>query len=229
MVSDDQLFARFGSFKTETCLTKNVMKGKPHIFLKFLNVVLAALLAGWGGGCETAKEYSLTYKVWDNDVRSFCEPLANPDLALFEVPSKQDVLVQYTAYSDRHDGTLRLSYFLKASSARIAAGKPPVFVRVKRDAYWKAIPVNDQPGLSANSVSTNIYAKATGNYFTLYRQGQWPQMYQLPDYRDDCGAWERAALTPLAVTGDAVIVGSVLGVIVGYMYCASGAPGINNH
>ena len=202
----------------------DILKTESHLFSKCLPIFLAATLTGLGCGCETAKDYSLTYKVWDNDERSYCEPLANPDLTLFEVESKHDVLVQYTAISDRHDGTLRRSYFLKASGARIAAGKSPHFVRVKPGRDWKAIPINGRPPLANYSVSTNIYAKATGKFFTLYRQGRQSGRHQLPDYRDDHGAWERAALTPFAATGDVVMLGAVVGFVAGYEYLQSGGP-----
>lgn len=176
---------------------------------KFLSLLLAALVAGLGSGCESVKQCSLTYKLWDNGVRSYCEPVADPELALFEAPSKPDILVQYTAISDRHDGVRRLAYFLEANQRRIVAGRAPHFVNPKRCLNLQPIP---------KGASNNCYFIAGGNgqTFTLYRQGREPQCFNLPDYRDDHNAATRAALTPLAVTGDAVLVGAVAAVIAAY-------------
>lgn len=194
---------------------------------KCCSALLVFGLAGLTGGCEAFKQCSLTYRLWDNGERSFCEPLASPDLVLFEVKSKHDVLVQYSAISDRYDGVLRRSYFLQANQAKIHAGKPPHFVHLKPERDWSAIQINNQLAPTNYLVLTNATASVRGKTFTLYRSGQAPEDFQLPDYRDDHDVWWRAALTPLAVTGDAVIVGSVIGFVAGYCYLQSGAPGIN--
>jgi hypothetical protein len=54
-------------------------------------------------GCATVQDYSLSYKVWDND--AFCkwnDPQPNPHLALWETSDHAQVLVEYDAYSEKH-------------------------------------------------------------------------------------------------------------------------------
>jgi len=181
-----------------------------------LHVLLAVLLAGAGGGCETTKKASLTYKLWDKDVRSYCQPVANPELTLYEAAPSRDVLVEYNALSDRDDQIKRLAYFLEANQTRIAAGKAPHFVDPKLSRTLVVIP---------NEVSTNTYAilGTNGWTFTLYRPGREPEICNLPTYRDDHNTAGRVALTPLAVAGDATIVGVVAAVIMGYAYAQDGA------
>ena len=183
-------------------------------FKRHLSILLAGILAGLGSGCETAKNYSLTYKLWDNGARSFCEPVANPELALSAVPFKGDFLVEYNAISDRHDGVRRLAYFLEANQQRINAGKAPHFVNSGRYRNLQAIP---------DSVSTNCYVISSeyGQAFTVYRPGCKPQSFKLPDYRDDHNTLVRTTLTPFAVAGDATVVGVAAAVLVAYA-CANG-------
>jgi hypothetical protein len=158
----------------------------------------------------------LTYKLWDKDVRSYCQPVANPELTLYEAAPSRDVLVEYNALSDRDDQIKRLAYFLEANQTRIAAGKAPHFVDPKLSRTLVVIP---------NEVSTNTYAilGTNGWTFTLYRPGREPEICNLPTYRDDHNTAGRVALTPLAVAGDATIVGVVAAVIMGYAYAQDGA------
>jgi hypothetical protein len=196
---------------------KVALRGVPTGMANGLNVVLAVLLAGLGGGCETAKNASFTYKLWDKDVRSYCQPAANPELALYEANPPRDVLVEYSALSDREDQIKRLAYFLDASQKRIAAGNAPQFVDPKLSRKLTAIP---------KQVSTNTYALigTNGWTFTMYRPGREPQVCNLPTYRDDHNTAGRVALTPLAVAGDATIIGVVAAVFMGYAYAQDGGP-----
>lgn len=200
------------------------MKTRCKNILSRSQVFLAVAVAALGCGCKSVQERSLTYKLWENGVRSYCEPLPDPELALFDAASKNDVLVQYSAVSDRHDGVLRRSYFLEANRARVLAGKSPHFFHRKPHENWAAIPVNGQTPSSTRSVSTNAYATANGKDFTLYREGRPPEPCQLPDYRNDHNTLQRVALAPLAFAGDVVIFGSVIGFVSGYEYLQGGGP-----
>jgi hypothetical protein len=178
---------------------------------KSLVILFASALAALGSGCESANNGPLTCRLWDNGVRSYCEPVANPDLTLSEVPSKKDILVEYNAYSDQHEGVRRLAYYLEASQKRIEAGKAPHFINPKRYHDLTAIP---------NSVSTNCYVltSTNGQAFTLYRQEGEPEFFKLPDYRDDHNTLVRAALTPFAVVGDATVISTCAAVFLAYAY-----------
>lgn len=198
------------------------MKTRCKSILRHSRVFLAVAVAALGCGCKSVQECSLTCKLWENDQRSYCEPLPDPELALFDAAAKNDVLVQYSAISDRHDDVLRRSYFMEANRARVLAGKPPHFFHRKPHDDWEAIPVNGQTPSSARLVSTNAYATAKGKDFTLYRRERQPEYCQLPDYRDDHNTLQQVALTPLSFAGDVVIFGSVVGFVFGYEYLQSG-------
>jgi hypothetical protein len=200
------------------------MKTRYKKISRLSQVFLAVMLAALGCGCKSVQDCSLTCKLWENDQRSYCEPLSDPELALFDAASKNDVLVQYSAISDRHDGVLRRSYFLEANRARILVGKSPHFFHGKPHDDWQAIPVNGKTPPAACSVSTNAYATANGKDFTLYWQNRPPEYCQLPDYRDDHNTLQQVALTPLAFAGDVVIFGSVISFVAGYEYLQSGGP-----
>ena len=176
-----------------------------------MSLLFAVAMAALGSGCESANDGPLTCRLWENGARSYCEPVANPDLALSEVPSKRDILVEYNAISDQHDGIRRLAYYLEANQGRIESGKAPHFVNRNRYHNLTAIP---------NSVSTNCYVltSTNGQTFTLYRQGSEPESFKLPIYRDDHNTLVRAGLTPFAVAGDAAVVSAFAGVYVWYMY-----------
>jgi len=65
---------------------KPEIKSPAGWFSKCLCLVLAALLAVGGSGCQTYKAYSPTYNLWDVDTQpSFCRPQADLNLALFNV------------------------------------------------------------------------------------------------------------------------------------------------
>jgi len=179
-------------------------------------MLLAGLMAGWGSGCESVKDGPLTYRLWNNGARSYCEPVVNPDLTLSEAPSKRDILVEYNAISDQHDGGRRLAYLLEANQERIARGKAPHFVNPEKFQHRTAIP---------NFVSTNCYAVlgTNGQTFTLYRQGHEPESFNLPDYRDDHNTLVHAVLTPFAVVGDVTVVTTCAAVFVAYAYANGNA------
>src|ERR1019366_8950232 len=133
------------------------MKGKGTSVSKMLSVLLAALLAGMGGGCQTAKDCSLTCKLWSNDrLRSFCEPAPDPNLALFDAESRRDVLVEYVSLSGKRNDIQRRAYFLGPNRAKIAARKKPQFINPKLADGLNPIPV-----LGPEPVGTNAPALFT--------------------------------------------------------------------
>ena len=178
-------------------------------------VALVVLLAGLGGGCETVEDVSLTYKLWDKDTISFCQPAPNPKLAVFNVPAQHDFLVEYDAISDQHVKVSRLAYFMDTSEARIEQGKAPHFIKPGQFPNLQPIPYE---------VSTNEYVlvSTNGTSFTLFQPNQPPEHHDLPFYQDDHWSATRVALTPFAVTGDAVLVGACAGVMAVWMLCENG-------
>jgi len=179
-------------------------------------VALLVFLAGLGGGCQTVEDHSLTYKLWDKGNISFCQPAPNPELALFKVPAQNDLLVEYNALSDQKVKISRLAYFMAASEACIAQGKAPHFIKPGQFPNLKPV---------SHEVSTNdeyVMAGTDGKSFMLFRPNQNPERHDLPFYQDDHWSVTRVALTPFAVTGDAVIVGACAGVMAVWMLCENG-------
>ena len=192
---------------------------KFQMLTKNLNFMLATLLAVLGGGCSTIQDHSLTYALWsDSRGHSYCRPQADPGLKLFNSDFPPDVLVEYNAVSDRNKGVQRRAYFLAANARRLAASKPPRFVDVRREAGLAPIPIMPSESNKNPAVSTNdVFAVAEASAFTLYRPESSSEYCLLPNYPDGAvvNPWERGALTPLAVTADAVVDVTVIGVVVG--------------
>ncbi len=56
-----------------------------------------------GTGCDTVHQYSLTYRLWDDeDLRKWSEPATDPKLELYALPERKDVVVRYGAFSEKH-------------------------------------------------------------------------------------------------------------------------------
>src|SRR6266496_4195126 len=80
-------------------------------------------------GCETVRDYSVTYKVWNNEEwRHFAGPAPSPHLAIFETANGDDILVQYDEISDTNGRIRRRAYLLYPNLERIREGKRPDFV-----------------------------------------------------------------------------------------------------
>ncbi len=193
-----------------------------------VNVLLASLMAGLGGGCTIVKDHSLTYELWDSGGHNYCRPQAAPELALAEVFSQNDILVEYNAISRRHEGVRRLAYFLIANQARINAGQPPYFINPKKYHGGKGIPVVSRKSLKAGDVPASGYAtvEAGGRSFTLFYPDQKPELYKLPIYRDDPVPIGKIAMTPVTLAEDATLFGIVAGIIGGLMWVQGGGPGV---
>ena len=181
-------------------------------------------------GCETARDYSLTYKLWDNGgLRSFDEPSPEPRLALFDFKNGNDVLVQYDSVSDKHNGIERRAYFLQPNRARIEARKKPRFVNLSTVGGLKVIPVFSVETTNKPSLEPYAVVASDGRQFILYRGNDNPELCKLPVYEDASGNLKRTALTPLAVTGDTLMVGGVAAFVGFILWVEAGAPGVNCH
>src|SRR5262245_54959770 len=73
-------------------------------------VVVLGLLAS---GCETASDYSVTYKLWKrNGPDDFNGPALDSRLAVYEDPRRADVLVTYDERTQRDDQSRRRAFYL---------------------------------------------------------------------------------------------------------------------
>ena len=192
--------------------------------------LLAASLLLLAPGCETVEKYSLTHKVWTTeDWRAWSEPAPEPKLALFNHPSRRDVLVRYEALREDATAPETRAYLLQANQDRIEVGRNPHFVNPKLTKQLEAIPVFESKaiGTAAQGVLTNgAVAAKPSRTFVLYRPEQPPQTCALPIYVAHTGTTARVALTPLAVAGDTVMVGLVASVVGCLVWLQVGAPGV---
>ena len=172
-------------------------------------------------GCEAVRDYSVTYKVWNNEEwRHFAGPASEPHLALFATASGNDILVQYDEMSDTSGRIRRRAYLLYPNLERIQENKRPDFVKPALANGVKPIQLLDSPSSTADPhPAPALYAVTArgGREFTLYRAGAAEGPYELPDYLKSNSTAARVLLTPLAVAADSVMVGlaaSVVGVYV---------------
>ena len=177
-------------------------------------------------GCETVQEYSLSYKLWNNeDFRKWSEPAPDPHLALFETPAHTNLLVAYDAFSEKHSVVKRQAYYLQPNQARIKAGKAPKLVSPATAAGMSSIPV-----LGAKAIVTIPLTQLTnyailaesGREFSLHPQAEPVDGFPLPVYPESTGTMICVALTPVAVVGDTAMVGLVAGFVALIALCASG-------
>jgi len=191
-------------------------------------LLVAASLLLLATGCQTVENYSLTYRVWDNDSWcKFSDPAANPNLALFEATNNADVLVQYDAFSEKHSRVERHAYYLHPSQARVDAEPKLEWVKPSAADGMKPIPVLPTQGALTNQPSgLPAYAVVTknGRGFTLYRPMEPESAFDLPFYAETSGTATRIMLTPFAVVGDTVMVGAVAAVVGFLLWAQIGAP-----
>lgn len=170
-------------------------------------LTLCLLLPLLASGC-------VTHKLWtESKMDEWNEPAANPDLHLFHDKKRDDFLVVYDEYSDRHYTTRTRAFFLQQNRKALARQGRPHFVSTNSACRLAPVPVFCLP--PANT-SSPLYAVTTtnGGSFTLVSGSQKSGPYSLPFYDDGIGRMKRIAWTPLTVTVDLTIVGGVVVIIV---------------
>jgi hypothetical protein len=189
---------------------KNEAMKKPALFLRVVALGIAALLTG----CKTCKEDTLTGKLWySHQFTHFREPMPDPHLAVFYAPAFNDFLVAFDSMRDDEDSPRRLTYFIQANERHIADHEQPDFVSTN-GLNLVFVPLN---------AATNILPYATYDaLLTIRTSEERLGPYPLPNYKESDGLAVKTALTPLAVTGDATVVGLVLGAVFVVGLCQSG-------
>ena len=189
---------------------------------EMISCVLAGCLLLNATGCKTAPDASLTHQLWNNErLGHHYEPAPNPRLELFQDERRGDVLATYDEVHDVRATVRRRAYFVNRNRARIEAARKPRFVDPELARGLQPIPL--APAMSAvpsNRALLQAVVSTNGQQFTL--SGDFcGHIYTLPVYEDQSGLVAKLVLLPIAVTGDAVVVGTVAGVV--WLY--SGAPG----
>ncbi|HEY0552008.1 MAG TPA: hypothetical protein VGF13_20575 [Verrucomicrobiae bacterium] len=183
---------------------------KPGLLLRMIALGGTALLAG----CETCKNSTLTGKLWHwHELTHFREPAIQPQLAVYYAPAFDDFLVAYDSTRDDESANQRLNYFVRASERNVADHKSPALISTN-GLSLVTVPVNG---------ARNVLPYATFDaLLTIYTQEERLGPYPLPNYKEAEGTAIKTALTPVAVLGDATVVGLVLGMVGLVGLCQSG-------
>ncbi|MBI3879074.1 MAG: hypothetical protein HY301_03305 [Verrucomicrobia bacterium] len=201
------------------------MRTNISIGKKFTAAVLALALGWLGTGCETARDVSLTHRLWSgSDLESECFPAANGRLLVHHSPAHDDFLVQYDEAKDRSTRVQPRSYFLRENADRLAARRKPNFVSKRSATDLTPVPVLAEPPATLPTGGYVLLAPDRA-HFTMRVTG-WPAgPYALPGYQVSDGTPARVALTPVAVAGDVVMVGLVAAIIGAWLWATSGVRG----
>lgn len=179
---------------------------------KTLQIVYLLLLPLLGNGCATRHLWT------DSALDEWNEPAPNPNLRLFDDERRHAILVMYDEYSERRSTTRTRAFFLEPNQASLAQHTRPRFGKVDVARNLPSVPVlSSMPLVPPES----LYAVAITNSaaFTVFSDECELGSYELPVYNDGVGQVERVALTPVAVTMDATVIGGVLGIT--YLYATA--------
>ncbi|PYK62695.1 MAG: hypothetical protein DME21_05465 [Verrucomicrobia bacterium] len=198
---------------------------EPDRSRQFIGCLLVVTLMPLASGCDTMRDSTLTGRLWDAGGLNHCLPAPKPNLKLYRTPDSKDVLVTYDELRERNDSIRRRAFFFKPNVRRLEDRKRPKFISAEKVLELKLVPVAEA-GKTNAPVGEVIFARITvdNQEFTLTWFGTDLGPYALPVYVDRSSEFRRALLTPLATTGDVIVVvlvvGAVAGAIVAYSYAA---------
>jgi hypothetical protein len=197
-----------------------------RVFRAAIGVTLALAVSG----CETAREYSLTYKVWDQAQRPSSRPAPDARLELFASPTGGEILVVYDVLSERREDVERRAYFAVTNESRIMAGKPPQYLAASLATNMISVPVFAKTNSIANQPIAARFPVLLdrGPGFELFRDGRSQGAYQLPVYDEGISRSAQVALTPLAVTGDTLLATGVVATAGAFLWVMAGCPPFAN-
>jgi hypothetical protein len=182
--------------------------------------VLMGCLISFLTGCED----TLTGQLWERDgALNHSGPAPYPDLKIYQTANHKDFVVQYDEVDEGNAIIKRRAYLLDANEGRVESGRRPHFIRIANLKRLEAIPVETNSAPDAKTTNSAGLRAVMVDYrhFVVLSNGDEIRSSFLPAYinrRDQ--AW-RIALTPVAVTGDVVIVCAVTAAVLGMIYLAS--------
>jgi hypothetical protein len=154
-----------------------------------------------------------TRALWDNQtLDNFHEPARPNRLAIYQVPEKQDYLVQYDDLSPAKDAVVRRAYYLNENHAATQRASKPRFVDPSQGSPRTPLPVIESTNLMNNlDAKSPVYVVRENNLrFGLYqRENKLIGEYDLPIYPTSAGTVKRALLAPFAVALDVTVVGGM--------------------
>ena len=174
----------------------------------YIRALLLVLAMPFLNGC--------TALLWNkNTFGKYCYPASPPNLALFYSAERKDFLVRYDERREDERKVHRRCYWLDRNSDRVRRGEPPRFVPPALAQQLHPVPrlegrTNPPPaGLDGLYVVT----PPSNEGFTLYAGDHELESYGLPKYDLVSGTGTKILLTPLAIAGDATLIGAVGGLI----------------
>lgn len=191
------------------------------VFKKWGMRLLVALLLPGVSGCLTSGLWSDDFSNSDLHWGSTNEPPR-----LYQTKDGKDVIVCYVERRSSDSATADRAYLLFANQRQVEAGHKPGFIKPARANGLKPVPFisGEVSQADPNDESLRAVGQHEGNRFTLVSKGHELGSFGLPQYS---GINNRAAqifLTPLAVTGDVVIVGLAVGSVFGVILLVNSWP-----
>ena len=181
---------------------------QPNIFLRAKTLGVAGLSL-FLSGC-------LTPALWkESDLVDHFKPASDARVQLFAKPDHTGVLVLYDETHEERDSVRRRAFFLKPNEIKLQERERPQFTNPAAAAKLQPVPLigHDATGTNAPPDQLQVRLSEDGHRFTLLERGEERGAYDLPVYPSRGTTAVRVLLTPLAVAGDAALVGSVVGLI----------------
>lgn len=170
-------------------------------------IPLAVLLA-FAAGCATDDSIFLTQRLWQSGTfQHFNEPAPEPRVTIHRSAQPPDYLVAYDEVREKDGRIRRRAFYLKANLKRIPPRRP-AFV---------------SPAKSAGLEPVSAGAIIADDGRMQLREADGTRIdFSLPTYQTRGATALKILITPFAVTGDTIIVGSILGVFVASAYVQGG-------
>ena len=171
-----------------------------------------------------------THALWeDANLGTWHQPSPNSGLKLFHFRQPDELLVLYQESTPPHEARRTRAYLLYENEHRIEMHQHPKFVKIDSLAGLEPVPIFSATNSVASAPAPPLYAVLATNklWFTVYSSGAVAGSYSLPEYWDGMGKMERIALTPLAVSADASIVGGAIGAVLGLAYASHGSGSLD--
>lgn len=189
------------------------MNFKPWIF------PLAVALLASTSGCSTGDTIFLTPRLWGPGmVRNFNEPADQPDLKVFRSSKPADYLVLYDEMRENGERIRRRAFYLNANLERLNSRRKPRFVNPAKAETLAPVPLLVKLPTASTNAAVSVSLSPDGTFWRLHEADGEVVDFNLPTYPTASSTVLRVALTPLAVTGDAIIVGTFVGLLIAISY-----------
>src|ERR1043165_6556347 len=173
---------------------------------RFQQMVTTFLIVGLAilpTGCETARDSSMTGRLWDEGGVNRCLPALKPNTKLYRTADGKDVLVTYDELREKNDSVRRRAFFFNPNVRKLEDRKKPKFIDPARIPELSLVEIPEVGGTNDLPRET-IFVKlsADGQEFTLIWSGADLGPYALPVYLDPGSETKRLLLTPVTAAGD---------------------------